>query len=413
MKGKFSKLVTATIATFLVTALSVSAAFADVTWDPNKQSKNTAVLAENGLKATLSGIPSTVLSTESKTQGKWYWEVDAVSGNNFMIGIANDDYHMDSYYIGATINSYAYWRNGDKYSGGPGSNGNYGLAYTAGDTIGVAMDLDKRTLEFYKNGVSQGVAFNNIIAGNFYAAVSNGDYVNNGNIVVKAKFKASDFKYPVPTGFTAFDTPAPITKDETITIETPINEIEIGKEFTTDVVLHNGVNVCAEDVVVNYDKNLFEYLGYEEAAGFKVYKEMPADGSVRFITASKGKVNAINGDKTFVKLKFRAKQEGTGKVDAMTARIADNGTYEKDLKVDLCGEKVIKVTGIKDVNRTGKFTLLDLGIDAWYYGMKADETDKSKYDCDVVVDSNIDDFDLSSIVVAMLANPEYRPHSVQ
>ncbi len=407
MKVKISKLVTATIATFLVTALSVSAAFADVTWDPSKTSGNNVVLSDNNLTAKTSGVRTNVLATEGKSSGKWYWEIDCSGTSSNMVGIAYSSYGLSESFIGSTNDSFGYWVTGVLY--GNEKTTQYGESYGSGDTIGIAIDMDSRTIRFFKNGIDQGISTEKILEGTAYAAVSTGS--GHGVDYAKAKFKASQFKYPVPQGYLPYDnSEAPIVKDETITIDSPINEIEIGKEFTTDVVLHNGVNVCAEDVVINYDKNLFEYLGFEEAAGFKVYKEMPADGSVRFITASKGKENAINGDMTFVKLKFRAKQEGTGKVDAMTARIADNGTIEKDLNVDLCGEKVIKVTGIKDVNRTGKFTLLDLGIDAWYYGMKADETDNSKYDCDVVVDSNIDDLDLSSIVTAMLANTEYKPH---
>ena len=35
----------------------------------------------------------------------------------------------------------------------------YGAAYTSGDVIGVSFDAGAGTIEFFKNGVSQGVAF--------------------------------------------------------------------------------------------------------------------------------------------------------------------------------------------------------------------------------------------------------------
>lgn len=402
------QIIKAVIGSFLVVLLSVNTVFADITWDPSKQSKNAATISDQKLEATLKGIPSTVLSTEYKTQGKWYWEIEALKGSNFMIGVAAQDYKMDEYYIGATKNSYAYWKTGDKYNGSAGAAGTYGPGYAAGDIIGVAMDLDNRTLEFYKNGEALGVAFKNLIPGNYCAAVSNGDY--SGDIGIKARFKSSDFKYTIPNGFLPLDGSIQNNSDETITLENSINEIKIGQEFEVEVVLHNGVNICAEDIFISYDKNLFEYQGYEDNEGFKVYKEIMSDLGIRFISVSKGKVNAINGKKAFVKLKFRAKQQGTGKIDVVTARIADNGNFEKDIQSEFCGEKLINVNGIKDINRTGTFTLLDLAIDAWYYGTKAEDTDSAKFDCDVVINGTIDDSDLMAIVTAMLENDAYKPH---
>ncbi|WP_032121906.1 hypothetical protein [Clostridium amazonitimonense] len=63
-----------------------------------------------------------------------------------------------------------------------------------------------------------------------------------------------------------------------------------------------------------------------------------------------GKDNAINGDKIILKLKFKAKAVGTGKVDVVRARIADNGTMEKDILSENCGEKEFTVSTY-EVNR--------------------------------------------------------------
>lgn len=48
----------------------------------------------------------------------------------------------------------------------------------------------------------------------------------------------------------------------------------------------------------------------------------------------------------------------------------------------------------KDVNRDCKFSLIDLAIDGYYYGMRVDETDKTKYDADIIPNGKIDDADL-------------------
>lgn len=405
MKNRKMQIIKAVIGSFLVVLLSANTVFADVTWDSTKQSANEAIISDRGLDAIIKKIPSTILSTEYKTEGKWYWEIEAVSGTNFMVGIANQNYDMNEIYIGSNETSYGYWKEGTIYNK---SITQYGPKYGAGDIIGIAMDLDNKTLEFYKNGESLGIAFNDLHSGNYYAAVSNGDHAD--DIEIKARFKSSDFKYTIPKGFLPLDGSIQNSSDEMITLESSINEIKIGQEFEVDVVLNNGVNICAEDILISYDKNLFEYQGYEDNEGFKVYKEIASDLGIRFITVSKGKVNAINGKKAFVKLKFRAKQQGTGMIDVMTARIADNGNFEKDLQSEFCGDKLINVSGNKDVNRTGTFTLLDLAIDAWYYGTKAEDTDSAKFDCDVVINGNIDDSDLMAIVTAMLQNDTYKPH---
>ncbi len=187
--------------------------------------------------------------------------------------------------------------------------------------------------------------------------------------------------------------------------------VKVGDEFTADIVLNNVTNICAEDVKITYDTALFDYVGTQDITGLKLYSSTQhTPGALRFIVASLGKDNAVNGQKAILKLVFKAKAIGQGKIDVIKGRIADNGTLEMDVADENCGEKLITVQG-KDVNRTGDFTLLDLAIDAWYYGDTAANTDTTKYDADVVVNGNIDDADLSVIVTEMLKNSNYTPNT--
>lgn len=39
----------------------------------------------------------------------------------------------------------------------------YGEVYGGGDVVGIALDFDQKTIEFFKNGVSQGIAFQNLV----------------------------------------------------------------------------------------------------------------------------------------------------------------------------------------------------------------------------------------------------------
>ena len=62
------------------------------------------------------------------------------------------------------------------------------------------MDLDNGTLEFFKGGVSMGVAFTNL-SGTIYA-MTGGD-TNGGTSNITANFGATAFAYTPPTGFAA------------------------------------------------------------------------------------------------------------------------------------------------------------------------------------------------------------------
>lgn len=188
--------------------------------------------------------------------------------------------------------------------------------------------------------------------------------------------------------------------------------VKVGQNFTIDVVVKNVTNNCAQDIALTYDANLFQFVKAENVSGIKIYKEdtTATEKGIRFITAVQGKDNAITGEGTVLKLNFKAMGRGTGKIDAIKGRIADNDTLEMDVADENCGEATISVEGYNDVNRNGEFTLLDLGIDAWYFGALAKDTDTTKYDADVVPNGTIDDNDLVEIVNQIIANTNYGPN---
>lgn len=193
-----------------------------------------------------------------------------------------------------------------------------------------------------------------------------------------------------------------------LTVTPSSDKVTVGDSFTTTVAIHNVANICAEDMKLTYDTNLFEYVGSESLTGLTICTEDKATpGALRFVVASQGIANAATGDKDLIKLSFKAKAPGTGKVDITNGRIADNVSLETDVAEENCGEATIAVETSKDVNRSGEVTLLDLGIDAGYYGVNAADTDTTKYDTDAVPDGVIDGKDLNAITVDMLANKNY------
>jgi hypothetical protein len=167
--------------------------------------------ALNGL-GTLSEGNMTVLSTvanwESRggtiavSSGKWYWEADVITVGSYMqVGMVGTDvFFQATDVIQEWATGYGYYSyNGNKSNNG--SHSSYGATYTTGDLIGIALDLDAGTIEFYKNNVSQGVAFTGL-SGEFTPAFS----VYGASGKVTANFGQRPFKYTPPTGFLKLNT---------------------------------------------------------------------------------------------------------------------------------------------------------------------------------------------------------------
>lgn len=168
------------------------------TWNP--ADKNTNVTLSNGdLTAYKSDSYGGVRSTVAVSTGKWYWEVliDSGAGNYPMVGVCPLSLGINTDGMKSSQSFMYCMTNGYKVnSSWPGSA--YGATCVNGDRIGVALDMTAGTITFYKNGVSQGVAFSGV-TGTLCAVVSSGS----GPIQETANFGASAFNYSVPSGFNA------------------------------------------------------------------------------------------------------------------------------------------------------------------------------------------------------------------
>ncbi len=138
-------------------------------------------------------------ATAGKTSGKWYWEVKvdketATNGVKWMIGITNDKSSTYFAYVGFSGNQIS--SDGIKP---------FAATYSVGDIISVAVDVDNRTIEWSKNGVSQGKATykaSDFPTSVFAAIISASD---SDSRVATANFGASSFKYAIPAGYKAYD----------------------------------------------------------------------------------------------------------------------------------------------------------------------------------------------------------------
>ena len=174
----------------------------------NPLAKGSGTTLSNGnLDAVAVSAWTWAKATIEVTSGKWYWEITKVNAgaNNLFTGIAKttfsnfayDLYHGNS----ASYDLYGY----TSYSGnkeGQGSSTSYGAIFqTAGDIIGVALDMDAGTITFYKNGASQGQAYSGI-TGQVSPAWGGTTSVSQAHM----NFGQRAFAYTAPSGYKALCT---------------------------------------------------------------------------------------------------------------------------------------------------------------------------------------------------------------
>ena len=154
--------------------------------------KSTTTISNGNLDVTSSGQTNAV-SSIVPSSGKWYFEITlgTIVTNSF-IGLFGTT-PLNSSYLLYGINGYGFLNTG----WGSATNTVTGTG-VAGDVIGLAFDVDGKTLEFYKNGSSIGT-------------ISGWTYVENWSIGVSANttistpwvfnFGQRSFSYTPPTNY--------------------------------------------------------------------------------------------------------------------------------------------------------------------------------------------------------------------
>ena len=174
--------------------------------------KSRLTLSNGNLDSTSPSGWKGAAGTIGMSSGKYYWEIDNVQSNEHVVGIvkyntANVTWNT-TYGYGAEVGVF--------YPAAGGQS--YGAAWTTGDVIGVAFDADNGSLEFYKNGTSQGVAATGLTDGPYLPSmVHNGSsrsasinfgqrpwtYTPKANHVALCTTNFAD--PPIADGSTAFD----------------------------------------------------------------------------------------------------------------------------------------------------------------------------------------------------------------
>lgn len=204
-------------------------------------------LEYNGTNSS-AGVKGTIFVSS----GKWYWECTLSSGSSDAhVGIGDA---AAIYYPGYSSNSYAYDQTGKKRTSDTASN--YGAAYTSGDIIGVALDLDNGTLAFYKNGSSQGTAFTGLI-GTFAPQV--------GNSVTN-----TSSSWTLNCGQRVFNTTAPAGFKALCTTNLPAPTIANGLDHF-DTVLYAGTDSSQSITGLNFSPDLVWTKNRTSAASHAIY----------------------------------------------------------------------------------------------------------------------------------------------
>nr|BDD46344.1 hypothetical protein 4 [Rhodospirillaceae bacterium] len=140
-----------------ITQVTSTPTNAHCTWNPLFVSANSAEsdLSNGNCTATDPTTRAVAGTLATGTSGKFYWEVVMNARNNTTYcgvrraSAANKNLNDNA--VNWT------WRSTAEFIG-DGATVSYGSTYATNDIIGIELDIDNGTLEFFKNGVSQGVA---------------------------------------------------------------------------------------------------------------------------------------------------------------------------------------------------------------------------------------------------------------
>src|SRR6056300_1702990 len=198
------------------------------TWNPLVASYSAITYSNGNLKLTYPTTWTGTHATLGASSGKYYWEIKInTTGDSNWMGVVSENVNMSSSTLYASTNGQAMMKSSGDLRINNSETSSYGSAYSNGDIMGIAIDLDSatKTIQFYKNGTTNGSLVNlptnmqDTFIIPFAMGNSSSDAINHeanfGNgyfgttAVASAGTNASGngiFEYDVPTGYTALST---------------------------------------------------------------------------------------------------------------------------------------------------------------------------------------------------------------
>jgi hypothetical protein len=180
------------------------------TWNLEVQASSGAITYSNGnmdatntIASSDSGCAGTILFSS----GKYYFEslINVIaSGSNVAVGINNSSEVATDF---ATIRYDGIYRQDGGIRNLTGTTQTSGASYIAGDVIGVAIDCNVGSVQFYKNGVSQGSTPSFTFTPGT-SVVVRGRLANGGSAGSSISINCGQrpFAYPAPSGFNSLCT---------------------------------------------------------------------------------------------------------------------------------------------------------------------------------------------------------------
>jgi len=278
--------------------------------------------AQGNLKADGYDVGS--FGTMGMNTGKWYWEMlnSTTTYNQISTGIVHES-SLGETDDAASSGGYSYegrgWiADGNKMESGSKTTYASGATFSNGDIIGITFDADNGTLTFYKNNVSQGVAFTSLASGYWlplwHVWQTATGYFNFGQDSSFAGNKTAqgnadgegygDFYYTPPTGYLALCTnnlpePAVIPSEHfnalTYTGNNTVGHVITGVGFQSDFSWIKNRSAAdwhqLTDSVRGYNKQSFSNVSDAEDTSTNKIKSWSSDG---FTLGNHGGVNENN-----------------------------------------------------------------------------------------------------------------------
>jgi hypothetical protein len=241
----------------------------------NPLDKNSSITLSNGNLTATGGSNVTTRATYFVSSGKWYWEttVTAASAAS-IVGIVDATASLASY-VGSSSLGYGYASAASKYNNATPVA--YGATWTTNDVIGIALDLDAGTITFYKNNVSQGVAYSSL-SGLFSPAYSTGS-----GTTIAFNFGQQPFVYTAPTNFVALNTFNLPTPTIGATASTTANKyfdalLWTGNGTSTRTI--TGLNFQPDFVWTKSRSNAYYHNLYDAVRGFGSAKSLHSNDTL-------------------------------------------------------------------------------------------------------------------------------------
>lgn len=246
-----------------------------ITWDGEGSD-----LSADKLTYTTSGdFTISYVATEGKFEGKWYWEVTLVKSNTILIGINDGGLIYNMY-------RYIYFPSNSQISSYDGKRLPVETRAVEGDTIGIALDIEEKTLAFYVNGKRLNTIHTNInisdngvypCIGNSSSSLAiNGNTASLGTLKATVNFGATEFKYPIPEGYKPYDETSVVRTPSSLAVLLEINE-KVQLSVTDDIADNEKLDWTSSDEVVASVDNLGKVTAHKEGTTYITAKN--EDGS--------------------------------------------------------------------------------------------------------------------------------------